>query len=147
MDLVRTALLVATLALSASAAEITGKWKAVFLGPSDEWPKTVSTIVFDIEADGNNFTGMAHVGSWPGDAPISDGTIEGDRVSFTVIGNSPWRARSRQGESSGYPSLRFTGTISGREMNLRLLWGSVVIYGKVIGSDHKYEMKAKKTSD
>ena len=146
MKLIRAAFLTAALTLSASAADVTGTWKAVFLGDPGTWPKMVSEMTFELTADGSQVTGMAHMSNWPGDAPLSDGKIEGDRISFVVIGRSPWKSRGPRGEASGFPRLTFTGTITGKKLGLHLVWDSVVIYGEVTGSQ-EYEMAGKKVSD
>lgn len=144
----RLAFLTVTLALCASAADVTGSWKAVFIGPMGNRPKMVSKIVFDLKADGKTLTGMARAGYWPGDAPIEDGKIDGDRFSFTVIGKSPWQSGGPQGTASGYPRLKFTGTISGNEMKLSLIWDSVMIYGNVNADGGTvFEMEGKKIPD
>ena len=147
MKFVRAVLLAATLALSASSADFTGTWKATFLGDPGTWPKMVSKMTFELRADGNQVTGMAHMSHWPGDAPLSDGKIEGDRISFVVVGKSPWKSAGPRGEASGFPRLTFTGTINGKDMELHLVWDSVVIYGDVSGSGRELEMAGKKVSD
>ena len=147
MKLMRFAFLTLSLTLCASAADIAGTWKAVFVGPIETRPKMVSTIVFDLNTDGTVLTGMAHAGSWPGDAAISDGRIDGDRISFTVVGTSPWKAKGPFGEASGYPKLKFSGTIVGDKMKLTLVWDSVMIYGNAHGAAPEYEMQGKRRSD
>ena len=147
MKFIRAAFLAATFALSASAADVTGTWKATFLGDPGKWPKMVSKMTFELNADGNRVTGMAHMSNWPGDAPLSDGKIDGDRISFVVIGKSAWKSGSQRGEASGFPRLTFTGTITGKELQLHLVWDSVVIYGEVTGGGQEYEMAGKKVSD
>jgi hypothetical protein len=86
------------------------------------------------------------MGNWPGDAPLIEGRIEGDRFSFTAIGSSPWRAKGPMGEASGLPKLTFTGVVQGKEMQLTLLWDSVMLYGNPVNTQ-ELEMKGKKTSD
>jgi hypothetical protein len=57
--------------------------------------------------------GSAHVGfGWPGTAPISEGTIDGDHVSFLVLGQSP--------SSDGYPKMRFSGEVHRDELKLTM---------------------------
>ena len=147
MNLVRLTLLAASFALTVSAADVTGNWKAVFLGPRENLPKTVGEIVLDLVADRNTVTGTAHAGSWPGDTPISDGRIDGDRISFTVLGTGAWKSGVPEGSASGYPRLKFTGTIDGKQMTLTLTWDSVMIYGKSENRPAVLEMRAVKTSD
>ena len=146
MKWMRLSLLAGTLALCAPAADITGTWKAVFLAPQEKWPKTVSKMVFDLQTDGTALSGTAHIGSWPGEAPISGGKIDGDLISFTVIGKLPWRSSGPQGAASGYPRLSFSGTISGKEMHLTLVWDSILIYGNV-NSATEWQMQGQKIAD
>lgn len=127
------AILLGALALPVFAADLTGTWKADFTGDLDSRPKTVSEIILDLKAEGGKITGTAHMGAWPGTAPISSGKIEGDRISFVVVGGSPWTSRSPgEGESSGLPRLSFTGSISaaGNSIALSLDWDSVMLFGR-----------------
>jgi hypothetical protein len=144
MNFLHTAIVLAAAALSAPAADISGTWKVDFVGPEGDRPKTVAEMVFELETEGNQLTGIAHIGSWPGDAEIEDGKIDGDRFSFTAVGKLPWSSKSRDGEASGYPRLRFTGTIDEGKMKLTLVWDSVMIYGRA-GSVREYEMRGRKT--
>jgi hypothetical protein len=143
MKLVRATLLLAAMAFGASAADINGTWKAVFTGPLGEQPKTASEIVFELKAVGDKLTGTAHIGNWPGDGNLIDGRIEGDRFSFSVIGNSPWWSKGPNGEAGGLPKLSFTGTIQGTEMQLTVDWDSVMLYGAPPGH-RSFEMKGSK---
>ena len=77
---------------SASANPVDGVWEAVFTGPMGERPKMVSEIVFTLASSGNALTGAVHAAAWPGDATVSDGKIDGDRVTFTMIGKRPFQA-------------------------------------------------------
>ena len=147
MNLARLTLLAATFTLAASAADVTGNWKVVFLGPPENRPKTVGSIVLDLVADRSTVTGTAHAGSWPGDTPITEGRLDGDRISFTVLGSGAWKSSGPQGQASGYPRLRFTGTVNGKEMTLTLSWDSVMIYGNSENRPTVWEMHANKISD
>jgi hypothetical protein len=115
MKFMRPAFLLATLAICASAGDVAGKWKAAFLGPKEKCPKTFCEVVLNFKVDGDKVTGVAQMGNWPGDAPISDGKIDGDRISFTTIGKL-W-------SSSGFPKMKFAGTLNGGEMRLTMSWG------------------------
>ena len=107
----------------------------------------VSEMIFDLQAAGGKLTGTAHMGNWPGDAPLVDGKLDGNRISFTAYGKSLWRARNAAGEAAGgLPKLTFTGTIHGDEMQLTLVWDSVMIYGKQ-GAAQELEMKAKRNPE
>lgn len=72
------ALLFAT-ALSIFAADPTGKWAASMPGRNGD----TMTMNFNLKADGDKLTGS--VSGMRGDSPISDGKIEGDTVSFSVV--------------------------------------------------------------
>jgi hypothetical protein len=103
-------------------------------------PITVDKATFEIQQQGNKLTGMAHVGNWPGDAPITDGKIEGGQFSFTVVGDSPWRSNA----GVGYPKLEFSGTMDGDEMTLTLKWGSIMAAGNPNVSETVHHMKGRK---
>ena len=90
---------------------------------------------------------MAHMGSWPGEASISDGKIDGDRISFIAIGKSPWRAGGQGWRSSGYPRLRFGGTIQHNEIKLELKWDSILIYGTVGADGTLLQMEGHRLSE
>lgn len=109
------------------AADVTGTWKAWFVGPWEERPKMVSEMTFDLKIEGDKVTGMAHMADWPGNAPITEGKVNGKVITFTVIGTSSWRAGSTR-QTSGYPHLEFTWKLEGTEAQATLNRGSVMIY-------------------
>jgi len=146
MNFLRSALIFVTFTSGTFAADITGTWKATFLGPPDRLPKTVPYMTFDLDANGNQLTGRAHMGGWPGDVLIEDGKIDGDAISFTAVGKLPWSSSSREGEASGYPRLCFKGTVQGIELKLTVVWDSVMIHGRP-SEVREYQMEGKKTSD
>jgi hypothetical protein len=76
-----------------------------------------SRVVLNLKADGAVLTGTVQAGRWPGDAPISDGVIEGNRFAFNAIGSTP--------SSSGYPKMVFSGTFDGNQMKLTMAWSCV----------------------
>ena len=137
-------ILASMLPLTASANNIDGKWKAWFVGPMANQPMTVAEMVFDLKAKGNTLTGLVYMANWPGDAPISDGKIDGNRISFTAIGKHPWKSGGEGWRSSGYPRLKFSGTIQGSKIKLRLIWDSVLIYGTRGADARELEMEGKK---
>ncbi len=99
-----TSLLTAT-SLVAAPADFAGTWKVKYTGPPMTGPKTIGTMIFAITIDGDHVRGMAHIGSWPGIAPIADGKVEGDRVSFT--------ARGYLSSTTRRPTCLLDGTMSG----------------------------------
>jgi hypothetical protein len=62
------------------AADVTGKWTAEFQTPNGN---TVHTAM-DFKADGSKLTGTVQ-GGRGGEADISDGKIDGDDISFSVV--------------------------------------------------------------
>jgi hypothetical protein len=139
-------LFLAAITVGAPATEVAGAWKAVFVGAQSEIPKVPRTIIFDLRVTGGKLTGVAHMDNWPGDGPLIDGAIVDDRVSFTVFGNSPWRASGPMGAASGLPKLTFSGTVQGSEMRLTVVWDSVMLYGDR-PAPKELHLSGKKVSD
>jgi hypothetical protein len=72
-----TGLLLGLLSIAAMAADISGKWTAQVPGRGGQTREQT----FNFKVDGNTLTGT--VSGRMGDAPIADGKIDGDTVSFT----------------------------------------------------------------
>jgi hypothetical protein len=104
--------LLAAAAPAAPPFDVSGTWKLVYTGRSVA-PREKS-ITLDFKVNGNQVTGMAHIGSWPGDAPIADGKIDGDRITFTAEGSRP--------SSTGLPTCHFEATVHGDEMTVTLTY-------------------------
>jgi hypothetical protein len=103
--------LVSGLAANAYADDISGSWKVIFVR-GVAW-QTIGEADFDFKVEGNELSGAAHIGvGWPGTAPISEGTIARDRISFLVLGQQP--------SSDGYPKMRFEGTVHGGELQVTM---------------------------
>lgn len=92
------------------AADVTGKWNAAFdsqVGPQK--------YVFEFKADGAKLTGKAisTIGESTENTEITDGKIEGEKISFT--------------ENLNYQGMQlkitYTGTISGDEIKLSRMVG------------------------
>jgi hypothetical protein len=114
------ALLLMTGALTASAADVAGTWKASVETPNGTFE---STFVFKV--DGAKLSGT--VTGPMGEAAISDGKLEEDAVSFSIV-------RSRDGQEF---KLTYKGKVKGNEMMLTLT---------VPGMDQTFDMTAKKVS-
>jgi hypothetical protein len=131
-------MMTATLALAGSATDVannvTGTWKAVFVNP-ERGPKMFAAVVLNLEANGEKLTGMCHAGNWPGDAPITNGKVDGDRISFTVIGKLP--------ASTGLPKMTFTGTRYGKLVDLEMVFEGLELDGR----KDVFDMVGKKTSE
>jgi hypothetical protein len=105
-------ILLATASLTASPAVIAGKWKVTFAGPPRTGPKTVGSIVLDLKVDGDRVTGLVRIGVWPGEAPIADGKLDGDRIRFTATGHLS--------STTGIPTCEFVVTVHGDDMSLTM---------------------------
>src|SRR3954470_4893751 len=115
---VRLLFLFAAIAFGASAADIAGTWKAVFVSPE---PKAVSEMILHLAADGEKLTGNAHLGRL-GRAPVVEGKVAGDRISFTIYPNGHWRNQYASGEEAGgVAKLIFDGTVLGSEIKFTLI--------------------------
>lgn len=98
--LLTTSFLFGLLALTAMAADVTGKWTAQMTGRNGQ----TREATFNLKADGNTLTGT--VAGPRGENPISDGKIDGDQISFT-------QTMEFNGNSV---KLLYKGTVSGDEI-------------------------------
>jgi hypothetical protein len=67
----------AAVAMAAAPNAVDGRWQATVSGPNGDF-----TMHFTFKADGNKLTGTVETPG--GDQPISDGKIEGDKLSFNT---------------------------------------------------------------
>ena len=114
-------ILIALFAMTASAADVAGTWKA-----SSETPNGTFETIFVFKVDGNTLAGTVS-NQMMGEKPISEGKIDGDSVSFVV-------AASFNGNDV---KLNYKGKVDGKEMKIVLA---------LPGGDRTFEMVAKKTS-
>lgn len=102
----RVALLSAVMVFAAItlawAANVDGKWVAQVPGRGGQTRETT----FTFKAEGAKLTGT--VSGMQGEAPISDGTIKGDDISFTQSFNAQGNAIK----------LVYTGKVSGDEIKM-----------------------------
>ncbi len=94
--------LILALAVTAFAADPSGKWVANF-----ESENGSMELTFNFKVDGDKLTGT--VTGPQGDLAISDGKVDGDNITFTV-------------ETSDFKIVH-KGTISGDEMKLKFEFG------------------------
>jgi hypothetical protein len=92
------------LAVSAFAADVTGKWTADVPGRQG----ATQTVTMNLKSDGAALTGTFQ-GARGGPVDISDGKVDGDKVSFTVT-------REFQGNSI---KMLYEGTASGGEIKFK----------------------------
>jgi hypothetical protein len=91
---------------TAFAADINGKWK----GTLDAGGMTVEQS-FTFKVDGGKITGTMN-DQFIGEVKITEGTVKGDEIAFTVSGKS---------EQMGDMTLKFSGKVTGAdEMKLSM---------------------------
>jgi hypothetical protein len=93
--------LIAGLAL---AADISGKWTAQVPG-RDGTPREQ---IFNFKVEGDKLTGTL-AGGQGGDAPISEGKVSGDNISFVVV-------REFNGNTMKFT---YTGVVAGDEIKMK----------------------------
>lgn len=108
------------LALAVAAAEVAGKWKAEFTTPDGQ----TRTSLFTFKVEGDKLTGT--VSSPRGDAPIQEGKVSGDQISFVVV-------REFGGNEV---RINYKGKISGDELKLTVDFG-----------ERSFEMTAKRVAE
>ena len=109
----------ALFAVTASAADVSGTWKA-----SVETPNGTMEVAFTFKVDGGTVTGTASMGQM-GDTAISDGKVDGDTVTFAVVRNGP----------NGEFRINYSGKVTGDDMK---------ITGTIPAMDRTFEMTAKR---
>ena len=112
--------LLALIAFCASAADVSGKWKATFTTPNGDTREST----FDLKADGDKLAGTV-AGAQGEPAKIQDGKISGDDISFYVM-------RSFGGNEV---KLEYKGKVSANEIKFTVSFG---------GGDRTFEMTAKR---
>ncbi len=130
-----TAALAAT-AFATPVSDVSGRWKVLYAGPPGTAPKTIGSMILDLKVSGDEVTGMVRIGVWPGDAPIADGKIDGDRITFTATG--------RLDSTSGIPTCRFEVTVHGDDMSVAMTVISNL--GGPLSDRRIYEFKGQKIS-
>ena len=97
-----SACIVLAAASVAWAGDLNGKWVAQVTGQNGQTRETT----FNFKVEGSKLTGT--VSGRQGDNPISDGTIKGDDVSFTVVANF----------NGNEIKLLYKGKVAGDELKL-----------------------------
>jgi hypothetical protein len=100
---VMTVLALSILLATAWAADITGTWK----GSMDMMGQSME-LSFTFKANGNTFTGTT-VGPQGQESPISDGKIDGDKISFVVKTTGKMEM-----------TIKYNGTLKSDEMTLKM---------------------------
>ena len=131
--------ILAGIAFGAPADEIAGTWKTVVVDSGAGLPTVGYAPSFELKVTGNQLTGIAHLTRWPGSAPISDGKVDGNRITFTLIHKMPYGSRG----GTFYPKFRCEGTIHDGEMKLTMFHAP--FDGSEVESD-KWVMKGTKVS-
>ena len=114
--------IMAVFAMTASAADVAGTWKA-----SIETPNGTMESTFTLKVADGKVTGTATMGQM-GESPISEGKVDGDTVSFAVVRTGP------QGEFR----INYAGKVTGDDMKLT---------GSIPAMDRTFEMAAKRVKE
>ncbi|MBI4902143.1 MAG: hypothetical protein HY820_00820 [Acidobacteria bacterium] len=101
---VRLSMLSCLLAVSAFAADVTGKWNAEMPGRDGQ----TRQVPFNFKADGATLTGT--VGGMGGDTEIKNGKVVGDEISFDVI---------REFNGNEF-KMHYVGKVSGNEIKFKI---------------------------
>jgi hypothetical protein len=103
--------LILVTATVAAAAEVDGRWQGTVNGPNGDF-----TLTFNFKAEGTTLTGSVETPN--GEQPISDGKVEGNKISFkTHFGDN---VIDHQGTVSGDTiQLKVSGPWGESEMTLR----------------------------
>jgi hypothetical protein len=96
--------LFAMFALTASAADLAGSWKATIETPNGNMEST-----FQFKVDGAKLTGTV-TSQQMGESAISDGKIDGDNFSFVVKREGP----------NGEFVINYKGTVKGDEAKIQI---------------------------
>lgn len=92
-------------AATAAAADIDGKWNSTVDSPQGQ-----INLVWEFKAEGEKLTGTMSAEMMPAPAPISEGVIKGNEVSFklaiTMMPDAPPLV------------ISYTGTLKGDELNM-----------------------------
>jgi len=99
---VRMAGLAAILSAAAMAADVTGKWVGKM-----ETPNGSRDVNLTLKQDGEKFTGA--MSGRQGDTPISDGSVKGDDVAFSIV-------RSFNGNEM---KMNYKGNVEGGELKMK----------------------------
>jgi hypothetical protein len=116
-------LMVLAVAAIALAADINGKWK----GELDVPDGSKITNTFTFKVDGEKVTGSVHSSRSGNEAPIEDGTLKGDALSFTIT-------RNIEGTQA---KLRYTGKVKADEI-------AMTVAGDVGGQSFEMQLVAKR---
>jgi len=103
----RLALLSCALAIAVYAADVTGKWSFDTQGRNGPMTQTLT-----LKQDGGSLSGTV-TGGRGGEVQISDGKVDGNNVSFSVV-------REFRGNQM---TIKYHGVISGDEMKLTIETG------------------------
>ena len=94
------------LAVSAFAADVSGKWNAKFNTPDGQ----SMDLVFTFQVEGEKLAGT--VSSAMGEMPLTDGKVDGETLTFTV--------------NAGGFSMVHAATVKGDEMTIKTDMGEMV---------------------
>ena len=105
-----TLVLLLVAGIAVFAADIDGKWKSEIQRPARNGGNAATiTMLFTLKANGANLTGTVDISGGPrGDhqVTISDGKVDGNKYSFTVVNPTP----------NGPVTTKYEGTVEGNSL-------------------------------
>jgi hypothetical protein len=107
------------LAVAASAADVSGKWKSEMTTPDGQ----TRTSTYTFKVDGSTLTGT--VAGARGETEIKEGKVNGDEISFVLV-------RSFNGNEF---KTQYTGKVAGGEIKFKV---------EVVGMDRTFDVTAKR---
>ncbi|HEY1760310.1 MAG TPA: hypothetical protein VGG72_33355 [Bryobacteraceae bacterium] len=108
--------LFAGLLVSAAGEDISGTWNMA-PKPCSTLTLTVYEPTFEFKVDGGKLTGTARNDGWPGDGTVSDGKVEGNRITFTLTHEGTYTTNA----GTFYATYRCVGTVHGDELDLTMV--------------------------
>jgi hypothetical protein len=97
-------LLTVLLTVAAHAADVAGAWKTSYTNTEGQTRESTLTLKVDAGKLSGTFA------SARGTVPLTEGSVQGNRISFTVV---------RKGNGDAIP-IKFTGTVAGSTMKLKM---------------------------
>ena len=123
----------------AGSGGVSGTWNTT-PRPDSQLTKAVYEPTFEFRVDGHELTGVARITGWPRNGTISDGKVEGDRITFTLTHEDTYTISDPiNGHRTFRATCRCAGTVHGDELDLNMISPNPGL--------GKFHMKGTKTHD
>jgi hypothetical protein len=111
--------LVGAALLNGASGDIAGTWNTA-PKPYNPPRKIEYEPRFDFKVDGDKLTGVVYTAGWPYNGTISDGKVEGDRITFTLTHEGTYSIFDKNGKTTFQATYRCAGTVHGDELDLTM---------------------------